>query len=116
MEKNELEDLRDRVPCAALLEQAGFAATELEALRSEGRDLGRYRVRAPAAGKVAHLEYRSGHAGIGEHQSSALRTGIVTDRDARISHVDTVGAAISHHMTLGTEHRRDQPRRGGLAV
>lgn len=33
MEKNELEDLRDRVPCAALLEQAGFAVDRKESTR-----------------------------------------------------------------------------------
>ncbi|WP_192357164.1 DUF3991 domain-containing protein, partial [Mesorhizobium mediterraneum] len=33
MEKNELEELRDRVPCAAVLEQAGFAIDLKESTR-----------------------------------------------------------------------------------
>jgi len=33
MEKQKLEELRDRVPCAALLEQAGFAIDVKESTR-----------------------------------------------------------------------------------
>jgi RND family efflux transporter MFP subunit len=44
----------------AALEQAGFSAQELSALHSEGRELGRYRVKAALAGIVAHMDHRVG--------------------------------------------------------
>jgi RND family efflux transporter MFP subunit len=42
------------------LEQAGFSADERLALQSGGAELGRYRIKAPLAGVVAHLDYRVG--------------------------------------------------------
>lgn len=44
----------------AALEQAGFSAQELLALQSEGRELGRYRIKAAIGGIVAHLDHRAG--------------------------------------------------------
>ncbi len=42
------------------LAQAGFTAQEQLALQSEGRELGRYRIKAQIAGLVAHLDHRAG--------------------------------------------------------
>jgi cobalt-zinc-cadmium efflux system membrane fusion protein len=42
------------------LEQAGFSVQEQSVLQSDGRELGRYRIKAPLAGVVAHMDYRAG--------------------------------------------------------
>src|SRR5690606_16118356 len=63
LEESERQALASRFALQTLeisLRQAGFTDEELQTMRSGNGELGRYRIRAPAAGSVAHLAFRTG--------------------------------------------------------